>query len=160
MKNITKNNTVYKSYLLRLHREADSNRLLIRLQAVELDAAVLSFASLESFVAYLENVLVERTERFSTMVTLFVNHAVQDFNKWKEVYDALGTTRQQMGVIGASVHRITIGTNRLTITHQFKNLKSAMAFANSDELKQAMAEAGVVGPPDMWFAEEIERTEF
>jgi hypothetical protein len=94
------------------------------------------------------------------MVTLFVNHAVRDFNKWKKVYDALAATRQHMGVTGASVHRITTGPNMLTITHRFKNLKSAMAFANSDELKTAMAEAEVVGPPDMWFAEEIERTAF
>jgi hypothetical protein len=36
----------------------------------------------------------------------------------------------------------------------------AKAFAESDELHQAMENAGVVGPPTIWLSEDIEETPF
>jgi hypothetical protein len=94
------------------------------------------------------------------MVTLFVKHQVQDYGNWKHGYDALGPTRQAMGIISASVHRDVNDPNLVTVTHQFGDLYTATAFANSEELKTTMMKAGVVGLPDIWFAEEIESTAF
>jgi hypothetical protein len=45
------------------------------------------------------------------------------------------------------------------ITHDFDDLDSALAFANSEDLKDAMGRAGVAGPPEFWFGEELERTD-
>jgi hypothetical protein len=39
-------------------------------------------------------------------------------------------------------------------------LDAAISFANSDELKSTMVKAGVVGQPEIWFAEDVERTAF
>jgi hypothetical protein len=47
-----------------------------------------------------------------------------------------------------------------TVTHQFKDLDTAAAFAHSDELKSAMAKAGVSGPPEIWFTQDVETTPY
>jgi quinol monooxygenase YgiN len=93
------------------------------------------------------------------MVTMFVKHPVNAYNKWKSVYDDLSATRAEMGVTGAAVYRDPNDANVLIVTHDFDNLKSALAFANSKDLKDALQHAGVSGPPEFWFGEELERTE-
>ena len=94
------------------------------------------------------------------MVTLFVKHAVNDYGAWKHGYDKFGPTRKTMGVTGASVHRDPNDGNLITITHEFNDLDKAIAFVNSDELRSVMMNAGVVGQPEVWFAEDVERTAF
>lgn len=92
------------------------------------------------------------------MVTMFVKHTVNAYNKWKPVYDDLGATRSRMGVTGAAVYRDPNDANVIIVTHDFNDLKSAMAFANSKDLKDAMEHAGVAGRPEFWFGEELEHT--
>lgn len=93
------------------------------------------------------------------MVTMFVRHKVNDYESWKSAYDEVGTLRRNVGVTGASVYRDTQNPDFVIITHQFNNLDTANGFAGSPELKAAMAKAGVAGPPEFWFGEEIEHTE-
>ena len=90
--------------------------------------------------------------------TMFVKHKVSDYGKWKSVYDGFASMRKEKGVTGASVHRDASDANLITVTHQFKDLNAATAFAGSEELKSAMANAGVAGPPEIWFTEDIEHT--
>ena len=92
------------------------------------------------------------------MVTMFVKHEVNDYGNWKRVYDEFASTRKELGVSGASVHRDANDPDELTVTHQFKDLNAAKAFANSEELKSTMAKAGVAGAPDIWFTEDVEQT--
>lgn len=92
--------------------------------------------------------------------TMFVRHRVNNYEDWKRVYDDFGSVRKEKGVTGASVHRDANDPNAITITHQFKDMNAATAFANSEDLKSAMANAGVAGPPDIWFSEDIERTSY
>jgi quinol monooxygenase YgiN len=94
------------------------------------------------------------------MATLFVRHTVRDYGKWKKVYDELASMRREQGVTGASVHRDANDPLVMIVTHQFKDVNAARAFANSEELKSAMAKAGVSGPPEIWFGEDIERTPY
>lgn len=90
------------------------------------------------------------------MVTMFAKHKVNNFDAWKRAYDEFAPVRKEMGVTGASVHRDASDSNVVTITHTFNNLDSATAFAGSDDLKSAMMEAGVAGPPDIWFTVDVE----
>jgi quinol monooxygenase YgiN len=94
------------------------------------------------------------------MITMFARHTVNDYSHWKSVYDQFASVRQENGVIGASVHRDTQDPNVITITHQFNDVNTAMAFAGSEELKTAMANAGVAGPPEIWFTEDVEQTAY
>lgn len=94
------------------------------------------------------------------MVTIFVKHKVEDYANWKRVYDDFAPARQEMGVTGASVHRDPDDANTLIVTQEFGDLSAAKAFTDSEELKSAMANAGVAGPPEIWFGEDIERTPY
>ena len=90
------------------------------------------------------------------MITMFAKHEVSDFSAWKRAYDEFAPFRNEMGVTGDSVHRDASDPNVVTVTHAFNSLDAATAFASSDDLKSAMMDAGVVGPPDIWFAEDVE----
>lgn len=94
------------------------------------------------------------------MVTMFVKFKVRDYGNWKPVYDAFAPTRKEKGVTGASVYRDADVPNTITVTHQFTNLPAARAFVGSDELRAAMMQAGVDGPPDFWFTEDVEQTAY
>lgn len=92
--------------------------------------------------------------------TMFAKHKVNDYKNWKRAYDGFTSIRKENGVTGASVHRDASDPNTVIVTHQFKNMDTAMAFVNSEKLKTAMMEAGVAGPPEFWFGEDIEETAF
>ena len=94
------------------------------------------------------------------MVTMFVKHKVSDYGNWKRVYDEVASMRKEKGVTAASVHRDAKDLNTIIVTHQFNDLNAATAFANSEALKSAMAKAGVSGPPEFWFGEDIERISY
>jgi quinol monooxygenase YgiN len=91
---------------------------------------------------------------------MIAKHRVNNFEQWKQVYDDFASTRKERGVTGASVHRDANDSNMVFITHQFKDLNAATAFANSEELKSTMAKAGVAGPPDIWFTNDVEQTPY
>jgi quinol monooxygenase YgiN len=92
------------------------------------------------------------------MISMFVRHRVNDYDKWKRGYDSVATVRKEKGVTGASVYRDPNDPNLIIVLHEFKDVDAAMAFANSEELKAAMVNAGVGGEPEFWFGEEIEHT--
>ena len=94
------------------------------------------------------------------MVTMFVKHQVNNYNAWKNVYDSISNARAKMGVTSAAVYRDPDNANVLIVAHNFNDLNSAMAFANSKDLKSAMDRAGVAGPPEFWFGEELEHTDY
>ena len=91
---------------------------------------------------------------------MFARHKVNDYDTWKRAYDKFVTVRKENGVTGASVHRDASDANTVVVTHQFKDVDAAMAFAGSEELKLAMMEAGVAGPPEIWFSEDVEQNAF
>lgn len=94
------------------------------------------------------------------MATMFVRHAVNDYGHWKSVYDQFADTRREYGVTGASVHRDGEDPNTVVVIHQFDSLDDAYMMADSDELRAAMADAGVAGAPEIWFTEDVEETPY
>lgn len=94
------------------------------------------------------------------MFTLFVRHTVENYEKWKQGYDKFARRRKAVGVKSASVHIDPNDPNTVIVTHQFEDGHAAMAYAKSEELKSAMAKAGVLGKPDIWFGEDVEETPY
>lgn len=89
------------------------------------------------------------------MATLFVRHKVKDFESWKAFYDKFEGERQKMGVTDHGVYQAEGDPNDVTVYHHFDSMDKAKAFAQSDELKAGMQEAGVTGAPDMWFTKKV-----
>ena len=86
------------------------------------------------------------------MATLFVRHEVKEFDAWKAAYDAFNAERNTMGVTGHGVFQADDNPNDVTVFHEFDSIEAAKTFASSARLKEVMEKAGVVGAPDIWFA--------
>lgn len=82
---------------------------------------------------------------------MFVRHEVADYATWLKAYNAFDKERRKMGVRGAVVYRSIDNPNDVTVTHDFKSVEKAKAFADSPRLKEVMEKAGVKGTPQMWF---------
>ena len=85
------------------------------------------------------------------MTTMFVRHTVADYATWRKAYDGFASVQKAKGVVGQAVYQAIDNPNDITVTHEFASAKAAQAFVDSDELKQAMQNAGVTGAPTIWF---------
>ena len=84
------------------------------------------------------------------MIRLFIRHTVADPVAWRQGYDEFDSTRCSMGVTDDAVYQSIDSPNDITVTHDFERDSAAQAFMTSDELKSAMANAGVQGQPEVW----------
>ena len=84
------------------------------------------------------------------MARLFVRHKVKDYATWRKGYDAFDATRKNMGMTDHGVYRAVDDENDVTVWHDFASVAEAKALLESDALKTAMADAGVVGAPTIW----------
>lgn len=91
------------------------------------------------------------------MPYLLVRHDVKDYATWKRHYDEHAATRKRSGSKGAHLYRSSNKPNEVVMLFEWDNAKNMKAFAESDDLKKTMEKAGVVGMPDVFFLEEIER---
>jgi uncharacterized protein (DUF1330 family) len=83
------------------------------------------------------------------MTYVLVNHKVEDYNKWKSLYDKTFYMLKDYGAKVSTVFRTAEDPNHLVTLTQFENLESAKNFAESDDLRIAMQKAGVKGRPDI-----------
>ena len=91
------------------------------------------------------------------MATLLVRHKVEDFAKWKAVYDEAATEalRNASGVKSHRVLRNADSPNEVIVLHEYDDVAKARQFAQSEELKQIMQRAGVSDHPDIYFLDEV-----
>lgn len=89
------------------------------------------------------------------MATLFIRHRVQDFETWKAAFDAFDAERRTMGVTGDGAYRAFDNPNEVMAYHNFDSADAAKRFAGNSRLKEVMADAGVVGTPEFWFANRV-----
>ena len=88
------------------------------------------------------------------MVRLFIRHNVDDYQAWRQGYDDFDEQRRSMGVTGDAVYQSIDDPSDVTAWHDFDTAEEAQAFVGSDELKNAMQNAGVQGEPEIWFVTE------
>ncbi len=91
------------------------------------------------------------------MTYMLVQHSVEDYAKWKRVFDENGAIRQTNGSKGGFVLRNAENGNQMTVLLEWDSLENARAFANSDDLREAMQRAGVTGRPNVSFLDEADR---
>ena len=90
-------------------------------------------------------------------VFLVVTHRVADFDKWKAVFDGTAALKRGYGWKQSSVFAIDGDRNNVMVMEEFGSLERAKAFASSAELRDAMGEAGVMGPPDIRYIQTVAR---
>ena len=91
------------------------------------------------------------------MAHFIIRHKVEDFAKWKPVFDAHSAVRKPAGSHGGRLFRNADNPNELIIVWDWDSLDNARTFAASPDLRETMQKAGVADMPDVWFLEEIER---
>lgn len=89
----------------------------------------------------------------------FFRFTVEDFAKWKLVYDDHTSARKVSGSKGAQVLQNSNNPNEVVIILEYESVEEAKAFAASEGLKNAMAKAGVNSIPDVVFLNEVEKTD-
>jgi heme-degrading monooxygenase HmoA len=87
------------------------------------------------------------------MPYLLFRYKVADYDRWKPVLDQRGATRQAKGSRGGQVFRNANDPNELVILFEWSDLEQARQFAQSEELRQAMQQAGVADQPDIYLLE-------
>ena len=85
--------------------------------------------------------------------------SIEDYDKWKPVFDEMGATRQATGSKGGFVLRNADDPNQISVLLEWDNLDNARAYTDSDDLREAMQRAGVIltGPPNVSYLDEVDR---
>jgi heme-degrading monooxygenase HmoA len=88
------------------------------------------------------------------MIHVIVRHKVADYGRWKETFDAHLNTRKAGGEIAFRLLVSVEDPRDVTLVMDWDGLDRARKFAASEELKQAMQNAGVIGEPEIRFLED------
>src|SRR6266446_1056606 len=91
-----------------------------------------------------------------TMSYVMVTHKVADYARWKPIFDADGANRQAGGSRGGQLLRSADDPNEVVILFEW-DLEQARQYSQREALRAKMQEAGVLGPPEISFLEEIEQ---
>jgi heme-degrading monooxygenase HmoA len=91
------------------------------------------------------------------MADLLIRHKVADYATWKPLFDEHGASRRAYGSRGGRLFRNAADPNEVVILLAWDDLERARLFAQSDDLREVMARAGVVDQPDLWFLEEADQ---
>ncbi len=88
---------------------------------------------------------------------ILIRHKVEDYAKWKPVFDEHETTRKTSGFKGGYVFRNADDRNEIVILLEVEELEKARQLVESEDLREAMQRAGVADQPDIYFLEEADR---
>jgi len=85
------------------------------------------------------------------MAHLLIRHQVQDFDKWKPAYDSHQQARAAAGLKELHLWHNLDAPNEIVLLFEVSDVKQARAFAESKDLKERMAAAGVINTPEILF---------
>ncbi|MFN2266470.1 MAG: antibiotic biosynthesis monooxygenase family protein [Anaerolineales bacterium] len=85
------------------------------------------------------------------MTSMLVRSKVEDFQTWKKGFDEGADLRTSFGGGAEQVFQDASDPNTYVAVIEWDTLEDARKFAQSPELKAAMAKAGVVGTPTVYF---------
>jgi hypothetical protein len=88
------------------------------------------------------------------MATLIVKHRVANFEAWKQVFDSMQPLRAKYGWRSTRVLRDATEPNLVTIINHAATLDGIKQYGASPELRSAMQNAGVQGPPEISFCDD------
>ena len=83
---------------------------------------------------------------------LVIHHKVKDYPTWRKGYDEHEKSRIAAGLTNGRVFRGAEDQNDVVILQDVVDKSKARAWVAGDDLKAAMAKAGVVGPTDFRFS--------
>ena len=91
------------------------------------------------------------------MPYLLVRHKVEDYAKWKRVFDDHRVIRKASGSKGGRLYRNANDPSEVVILFEWESLEKVRQFSESADLRETMQRAGVSDQPDVYFLDEVER---
>ena len=88
------------------------------------------------------------------MVHVLIRHKVADYYRWKEAFDAHLATRKRAGETGFRLFHNLDDPREVFLLLDWSSSEEARRFMSSDDLRNAMQKAGVVGTPDIQYLED------
>ena len=89
------------------------------------------------------------------MINVLVRITVEDLAKWKPVFEKASAIRKSYGAKGSHAFSREGSPNEIFILTKFEDMEQAKKMYQSQELRDAMNEAGVKGPPELTFLNEV-----
>jgi quinol monooxygenase YgiN len=89
------------------------------------------------------------------MMHVLVRHKVSDYNSWKDAFDAHLSTRKRAGETGFRVFHNADDPREVVLLLDWESMEGARKFMTSEDLRNAMAKAGVVGVPEVHYLEDV-----
>jgi heme-degrading monooxygenase HmoA len=86
----------------------------------------------------------EKGGKENAMPYLLVRHKVEDYERWKPVFDEHGAFREQTGSKGARLWRNANDPNETLILFEWDSMENAQRFTNSDNLREQCSERGLL----------------
>ena len=90
------------------------------------------------------------------MAWTHVKHRVEDYPKWKEVFDSTAEYKRSHGWKGYRIHAIEGDSNNLLVMEEFETEDQTREFLGSEYLREAMDRAGVSEVPDILVVDLLE----
>ena len=84
------------------------------------------------------------------MAVLLIRHRVRQYHDWKAVFDADAAARHAYGALSGRIFRGVSDPDEVVVVLEWDDPERARLFARSDDLRQALALAGVADQPDIW----------
>ena len=91
-------------------------------------------------------------------IAVLVHVKVEDYDRWRRVFEANAEMRKQAGSLGSHIFRNAKEPNELFVNMQMESSEQAEQFLASQELRDGMQEAGVIGQPEFWYLDDGGRT--
>jgi hypothetical protein len=89
------------------------------------------------------------------MIQVLVHHEVNDYRSWRSVFDEAIDFRHLGGEQSCRVFRKSGDPNNLTLLFEWEDLDRAQRYMNSEELRDKMKQAGVIGTPEIQYLAEM-----
>ena len=93
------------------------------------------------------------------MVYVMNRIRIKDFEAWKKVFDHGSEFRKAGGSLGGQALRNAQDLNEIFVILKWDTLENAKKFGQSEEFRKLLQEAGVMGKPEAFFLEEIEKVQ-
>lgn len=89
------------------------------------------------------------------MTYVLVHASVGDLAKWKAVFEEIAPLRKNAGSMGVRAFSKADNPNEVFILGEYADKGKAMQMFQSQEFRDAAARAGVTGPPEVSFLDEV-----
>ncbi|GJQ35496.1 MAG: hypothetical protein JETCAE01_15060 [Anaerolineaceae bacterium] len=89
------------------------------------------------------------------MTYVLVRFTVEDLDKWKSVFEEAASLRKSFGSTGVRAFSKSGNPNEVVILGNYSDKEKAMQMFQSQEFRERTQSAGVKGPPEVTFLEEV-----